>query len=361
MESKIIQDNEIDLVALSKTIWNGRKIIFNSAVFCLLAGLLILIVSPKKYSASAILLHSSEEGVNKMGGLGAIAGMAGINIGSMMGNSSSLPTEIFPQVLDSYPFVEELMNERFDFEEYDEPVSIYDYVMADTVQTFGDKFLKYTVLLPWTIKCMLKPEGGGIGADYGVIKLTEQEQGVVDWVKGVLDLSVDKESQLISITTEVEEPILAAQLIQKTVSILQQYVVDYKTKQAQENLRFIEGRYKEKKKEYETLQLELLEYKDMHRNLVSERVGLEIKRLEDDYDIAASVYKSLAQQLEQARITVKEETPTLIVIEPPKVPLLKSSPQTKIVLAISIFLGVFVGIGIILGKVILNKVKEKFR
>lgn len=47
-------------------------------------------------------------------------------------------------------------------------------------------------------------------------------------------------------------------------------------------------------------------YKDSHRNTVSEWVDMGFQRLSDAYDMASTVYKSLVQQLEQAKISVKE-------------------------------------------------------
>ena len=106
-KNQIIKDDELDLIALIKTIWNGRKTVYYSVGICVFIGLLIAFLSPAKYTASATLLPSSENKSSSMGGLGALAGMAGINLGSMMGQSEGIPAEIYPQVVNSYPFMNE--------------------------------------------------------------------------------------------------------------------------------------------------------------------------------------------------------------------------------------------------------------
>jgi LPS O-antigen subunit length determinant protein (WzzB/FepE family) len=125
----IIQDDEIDLIALVKTIWNGRKTIYYSVGVAVLLGLIIAFASPKKYTASATLLPSAENAENRLGGLGALAGMAGFNLNSMFGQTTGIPAEIYPKVVSSFPFQEELVHQKFNFEDYDHPVSIYDYVI----------------------------------------------------------------------------------------------------------------------------------------------------------------------------------------------------------------------------------------
>ncbi len=363
-EASIIQDDEIDLFALVKAIWAERKNIIYIVVVCLFIGLVYAFVSPAKYKASATLLPSAEKKASNLGGLGALAGMAGINIGSMMGESSGIPADIYPQVVKSYPFLNEFIHQKFNFEKYPQPISIYDYVLADTIASIGSTIKKYTIRLPWTLKDAISASDGvaidTIRKDYGVLYITKVETRALASVEKIFKIEVDKKTDLINISVEVKEPVLAAQYVQKVVVLLQQYIIEYKTQQARENLDFVQQRFDEKKKEYEDAQTAFFDYKDNHRNIVSERVNLEFQSLNDTYDIASTVYKGLAQQLEQAKIAVKEETPVFTVLEPAKVPNEKSTPKKLIILLVSIFLGGFIGIGWLFGKIIWNNVKEKF-
>lgn len=358
----IIKDDEIDLVALVKTIWAGRKIIYYSVGIAILIGLVIAFTSPVKYSASATLLPSAEKKGGGLGNLSALAGMAGINLGAMMGSSSGIPADLYPQVMGSYPFLNELIHQEFHFEKYAEPRSLYDYKMADTIPSVGGTILKYTLRLPWTLKNAIFSGGKNTLAktiDYGVLNPSDDELGVLSDARGVLTAEVDKKSGLVTITAEAEEPILAAQYVQKSVDLLQKYVIDYKTQQSRQNLDFVQQRFDEKKVEYEATQQAFFDFKDRHRNMVTERIDLEYQRLSDAYDMASAVYKGLAQQLEQARIAVKEETPVFAILEPVKVPLEKSAPKKKIILVVSIFLGGFLGLGLIFGRLVWENFKAK--
>ena len=82
------------------------------------------------------------------------------------------------------------------------------------------------------------------------------------------------------------------------------------------------------------------------------------QELSDAYNLASQVYQSLAEQKEQAEIAVKKDTPAFSIIEPVKVPIEKSAPKRSIIMVISVFLGGFIGIGLVFGGMIWGKMKE---
>ena len=354
----IIHNDEVDLLQLVKTLWVGRKTIYYSVGMCILLGLVIGFFGPVKYKATTTLLLSEEKKGGNLGNLGTIAGMAGINLSSMMGDADGIPAELYPQIVGSYPFKKELINQKYNFEKFDKPISIYDFVYQDSSLSIGEALMKYTIQLPKTIKESYSSPGKNQNSenyDYGVLKISEDEQSALDFLDDIIQIEVDEETGLVSVILEMEEPVLVAQVTQGVVNLLQQYIIDYKTEQVTQNLLFVEERYLEKKQEFEVSQKAFFEYKDSHRNMVSERVDIEYQELSDAYDIAGTVYKGLAQQWEQAKIKVKEETPIFTVLEPAIVPDEKSAPNKKLILVVSILLGGMIGVGVILGKIIIRK------
>ena len=364
-ERPIIKDDEIDLIALAHTIWDNRKTIWYSIGVAVVIGLMVAIFSPVKYTASATILPQAE-GKTDLGGLGGLASMAGINLGSMMGSASGIQPELYPRVINSYPFLNELVHQPFDYEEEEQPISIYEKRVQDSIPGFGATVLKYTFRLPWTIKNALMGEDKNISAGVAgqstidVTRLTEEESGVLKSMTEVVTVSVDKETGLVTIGAELGEPLLTAQVTQKTVELLQKYIIEYKTKQAVQNLDFIEASYNEKKAEFETAREAFFEYRDRNRNVIEERTNIRYQELSDAYNLASKVYQSLAEQKEQAEIAVKKDTPAFSIIEPVKVPIEKSAPKRSMIMVISVFLGGFLGIGLIFGRLVWSNFKRNF-
>lgn len=362
MENQIIKDDEIDLVALVKTIWAGRRIICYSVIVCVVIGLIVAFTSQKKYNASATLMPSIEKKSGSLGGLSSLAGLAGVNLGNMLGDASGIPAELYPQVVGSVPYLMDLMHEKLKWEKYDQSMSIIEKMTLEKEDRKESLILKYTVKLPWTIKDLFSKEKAEFLAEIkandsvGYIQLKPEEQAAIGLLKEAIQVENDKKSSLIIVNVEMDEPLLTAQLADKAVVLLQKRVIAYKTQQSVEKLQFIEDRYNEVKKEYETSRLNLMFYRDVHRNLVDERVDNTYQELNDKYDMASTIFKGLAQQLEQARINVKEETPVFSVLEPVVVPKDKSAPNRGLIIGLSLIFGLFVGIGLaLIGSDILKK------
>jgi uncharacterized protein involved in exopolysaccharide biosynthesis len=55
----------------------------------------------------------------------------------------------------------------------------------------------------------------------------------------------------------------------------------------------------------------------------------------------------MAQVLTQAKLKVQDQTPVFTVIEPAKVPLIKSKPKGMIIAMGLMFVGAFVGVGVV--------------
>jgi uncharacterized protein involved in exopolysaccharide biosynthesis len=82
--------------------------------------------------------------------------------------------------------------------------------------------------------------------------------------------------------------------------------------------------------------------------------------LQDRYNLAFNSYNSLSQQLEQALITVQEETPVITLLEPVQVPLERSRPKRLLVIAVAAIIGSIAGVFLILGSVIYSKITYQY-
>ena len=73
-------EDEIDLIALAKTIWDNRKFIIRTVVVFALLGVAIALLTPKEYTASSTMVPQLSDGSSKLGGLSSLAAMAGFNL-----------------------------------------------------------------------------------------------------------------------------------------------------------------------------------------------------------------------------------------------------------------------------------------
>ena len=367
-ENKIIKGDEIDLIALMKTIWNGRKTIIYTTVVVVIIGLMIAILSPEKWSSTSVFMRQQEDNSSaNLGGLGALAGMAGINIGGLLGSSSGITTDMYPNIVYSYPFLSELLNSSFYFQKEAKYITLYDKIYADTIPNVGELIMKYTFRLPWTIKDkMLKKKKNvrfenSTNDSHELIFVDYDLNRILESISEMIGLSIDNETGLITVRATIKrEPIAVTQITQKMVDLLQTYIIEHQTKLVQENLTFIEILYLEKKIEYERNRKTLFDYRDANRNTVVERTDAYHQELSDAYNLSMGLYQNLAEQYEQAKIAVRKETPVFSIIEPAKVPYERKSPKRTKIVILSGFLGGFLGIGVVFCKMFFAKLKKEW-
>jgi uncharacterized protein involved in exopolysaccharide biosynthesis len=359
-----IEDDEIDLIALVKTFWKGRPILIKSILIFGIIGFIVAISSPKEYIAQTVMVPQVGEGQSKLGGLGGLAAMAGINISTGSTGSELSPT-IYPQIVASIPFQLELMNTPLKFQELATPVTLFEYYTKESKPSSISSFMKYTIGLPGVVLGAIKGKAPvedllGTGAKQP-LQLSEDQRDVRKKLTQLVSLEVNAKEGYLTLSTKMFEAGPAAQLAQRAQELLQQYIIEFKVKKTKANLDFVQQRYDETEKKFEAAQQRLAQFRDRNKNMSSAIASTEGERLTSQFNLVYGVYSELAKQLEQAKIQVKQDTPVFTVIEPVSVPTERSKPNRPMILFIWIFLGGVVGTGVIFGRQYLATIKERWR
>ncbi|MDX8339310.1 Wzz/FepE/Etk N-terminal domain-containing protein [Draconibacterium sp. IB214405] len=357
------EEDEIDLLALTKTIWESRKFIIKVVVVFVILGVTVALLTPKEYTASSTMVPQLAGSSNKMGGLSSLAAMAGFNL-NMDNTSSDLSPFVYPQIVQSVPFQLELMNTTFTFSDVEQPVSLFDYYTEYSKPGFLAQVKKYTIGLPFVLLKAIKGEQKSASVNPmnsgTTIRLTQDQEKVRKIVAGNVNLETNDKDGYIVLRSTFQEAALAAQVGQKAQELLQASITEFKIEKAKAQLDFIEERYAEKKADFEKAQAALAEFRDRNKNVTSALARTQEERLQSDYQLAFDVYSQLAQQMEQAQIKVKEDTPVFAVIKPVTVPLEDNNSGAK-TLMIWTFLGGVIAIAWIFGKQFLATLKERWK
>ena len=355
------EEDGIDLIAVAKTLWNGRKTILLSVGVCLLLGLVVAFTTPKEYTVTTVMVPQVNTGGKS--GLSSLASLAGFDLSSM-NQSSDLSPMIYPQIVNSIPFKLELMNTPVHFEELDTAISVFDYYTTYQKTSVVNTVKKYTLGLPGVLIKMIKGEPALLVLPSGMknkpLQLTEDQSTIKKLLDEKIGLDVDTKQGYLTLSVSLSEPLVAAEIAQKAQALLQQYITQFKIEKSAAELEFIQDRYNVAKADAEGYQYGMASNLDKYKNLTSNVPQVSNTRLQTKYGIANSVYIELAKQLEQAKIQVKKDTPVFTIVEPVAIPNEKSSSGKAKILAIWLFLGVFVGCGLVYGKQFIIDLKLKW-
>ena len=345
-------EEEIDLLALTRKLWDGRKIIVKYIILGVLFGLVVAIFTPNSYTAKSILVPQMNTD-SKTSGLSGLAALAGINVGISQ-TSSEISPLIYPLIINSIPFQLEMMKTPLQFKNSANPTSYIEHI-TNGASNFNPLSLlkKYTIGLPGLIIKALKGNTNGSTLTEGktqIVQLTPEQKIAKRSLESILILVFNVKEGYATLTVDMDEPIPAAQMAQKAVELLQRYIIDFKILKSKADLDFIQERFDEKKTEFEQAQESLAIRVDRNKNFTSGLSSVETDRLQAKYTLTFGVYQELAKQLEQAKIQVKKETPVFSVIEPVTIPSEKSKPNRPLILLVYLFIGGVTGIGIVFGK-----------
>ncbi len=356
-----MEEDEIDLIQLAKTLWKSRKMVIKITIIFMVLGVLVAFLTPPEYSVTTVMVPQIS-GKGKLGGLSSLAAMAGININTNSGGEIS--PLVYPQIVQSIPFKKELLKTKLTFEGIDHPVTYYDYYMHYTKPGILGTVMKYTLGLPGTIKNalftkkmkQLKP----LADTSGLIWLTYDQEQLAKYLDNTVYVNVDAKTGDISLTAIMPQALAAAQLGKRAQELLQKFIISFKIKKTKAQLNFIRGRYLYRKKAFEEAQDRQARFLDKNINISTAVARAQEERLQSEYQLAYGVYSSLAQQLEQAKIQVKQETPVFSIIQPITVPNLRFKPKRVQILIIWTFIGIIIGIGWVFGKEYFDKVKKEW-
>ena len=384
-EVSLLQDGEIDLFDLISQIWGKRNIVIISAIIFLLFGIFVAMVSTEEYTSEVVLMPQSGSSSGGASGLlRQFGGLAGISLGGS--SSGSIGVNLYPDIAQSTPFFLNIASQSVFVSNMDTTVAIKHYVTELIDPPITDHIKRYTIGLPKLLISLpiqiiesfkekpqlADPPKLTIPEDtltqqevatkdvQGVIKLDGSELGAIGKLRQRIETSIE-ENGMLRVSATMPDPYAAAQITELSVKFLTEYLIDYKTDKAKSNLLFLENQYEQAQNKYFRVQQKLAQFRDRNSNIVSARAQTQRERLEDENQLTFQVYQGLAQQLEQARITVQEETPVFKVLEPIQVPINTSAPNRELTIFIFTFLGIFVGFAIAVLSIIYKYIEPKLK
>ncbi len=346
------EEKEIDLVELVKILWDKRKFILKISGVGLLLGVIVAFSLPREYETTVILAPESTNSAS-LGNAGALAAMAGINLSG--GNTSSdLSSDIYPNIMESTPFILGLSKMHVSDDELKIDTTLFAYIKDDQKQAWW----KYILLLPKAAIGLFSSKDKEEDSKVNDLFISKEENQVIQNLKNRAIVSINKKTGIITLTSTMQSPNISAVVADTLTSYLQSYIIKYRTEKARADLAFTEKLYSESKNEYTKVQQKYAEFLDQNQNVILASYRVNQEKLQNEVTLAYNVYNQVAQQLQVAKVKVQDQTPVYTVIQPAIIPLYPSAPNKKLIVVGFVFL---FGIGAciyILGRDFLKHLKS---
>lgn len=333
-------ENQIQILSLLKKIWVKKRVVILITLIAFIFGFIVSVAIPNEFTAKSTFIPQSSDSSTGMGSLGGIASLAGINLGGMS-SGTDIPPSLYPMIGSSVKFKKAILEAKLKVEGLQDEISYAEYF--STIHKPGVLSLlpKYTIGLPGLILGKFKNQ---VSRDFesnadSLIQLSSEEIEHFKRIDKQLFIFPNKKEGIVQLSFTMPDPVLAAQMALSVENLLQNELIEFKIKNAKYQLNFTEQRYNEKKKEFESIQNRLSNFRDRNQNISTAQANNQLEVLEAEYNFAFNIYNELAKQLEQSKLQVSKDTPVFSIIQPVSVPTEKSAPSRLIILIVFTFLG----------------------
>ena len=334
-KTSLIAKREIRIDVILKIVLSKWKNYIIPCVATVLLSALYIFQVPRYYKASVMLAPESSTS-GSMGGLSGLAAMAGVNINTNSSQDAIIPT-FYPDLMKSTDFIVPLLNVKVETIKGDFKGSVGKYLTTQKPSAIDALEGKMSEVFSTPKPAAISVNKSGYYT-INPFKMTKDENNLCSLLSGMINCTVDKKTDVISIDVTAQDALVAAQLADTLLSKLQDFITEYRTKKAKNDLVYYTGLCSRAKSDYESKQHEYAVYADAYQDVTLQTFKVKEERLENEMQIAYNNYNQLKQQVQLSEAKVLERTPAFTVIQNASVPVKPAGPKRVLTVALCLFL-----------------------
>lgn len=327
---------EISLVRTVKTLWQSRKTLIWSLIISGILGLIVAFSSIKYWKTSAVLLPENQNSSISSSSLDGLASIAGVNLSGQSGDA--IDPELFPVITESTPFLLYLLDSDVYSERLGSNIKLREFLSEHSSKSLIQRIGR----VPRYVTSMFKGSSEKSDIKSKFVEITDEDFDLIELLSSSIEVVVNRKTGIVEFTAELQDPLITSSVVQLSIDYISNFVFDYKTGKERRKLEFLKDQLLQKRGEYDEAHKQLANFKDSNIGAMNNVASIELRKLENHYDLAFSLYTQLREQVEQAKIAVEDNTPVFQIIEPVKRPLLRSKPKKLLILLSSMALGIMV-------------------
>ena len=344
---------------LSKA-WRGKKFIITVTVVFMFLGLISALTMTRIYTSKVTLVP--ELGKSTSSSLSSLSSMLGLGGMTMGSSADAYHVTVYPEVVASTPFVAKMFDMRVTDPKKGIDTTLIGYLSRERF-SIGNVIGYVTKPI---FSLFSNKEEETKGNELNLFHLTKEQDRIVKTMNKAIQVDVDKKTGETTIQVTMDNPVIAATVADTVCKHLREYIVEYRTRKAREDLENYKKIADESYQRYLKASKAYAYYQDHNRGLILNAVISEGSRLSNELQIASQLYQQMKLQAEMARGKVIDEKPVFAIIQPATVPLLPQNSRAKVLL-IWTFVGFVLSCAWVLygkeywqkGKTMLNEIKSK--
>lgn len=238
-EKSPIRDNEmdnqeIDLLELAQKLWVERRLIFKWCAIGAVAALIIAFSIPKEYTTTIKLAPEVNDAKGGAGSLGSLASLAGINTSG--GGSDAVYPDLYPDIMASVPFATGLFDVPVTDSTGELHTTVRDYIDNETSSPWWSFILSLPGKALGGVMSLFRDDEEQTDGTLDTFYLTQDEYNTMQALSERINADVDSKTSVISLSVTMQDPLVSALLADTVAERLKNYVTEYRTNKAREDM-----------------------------------------------------------------------------------------------------------------------------
>lgn len=337
MEEQKKDITPIDFIQIVKKLWPHRKTYYWVMPTTLILTYLYMICIPRYYNCTVSLAPESG-GTSISGSLGSIASSFGLGDLAKLNSDDAIFAEIYPDVIKSKKFISELMVVDVKTKEGDVNCNYYTY-LRDHQRTAWWNVVKSNIKSMFSESSTDNYNGK---EKISTFNLTQVQDDVFGSAQNKITCSVDKKTNVVTITVRDQDPLVCATMADATCQKLQDFIIAYRTNKSRIDYEYYKKLCEESRKEYDKALDRYASCADAYTNSVLTIYKARVEKLENDMQAKYNIYTAMNTQMQAARAKLQEATPAFTVIESASVPIKPAGPKRMLISIVMMILSFFI-------------------
>ncbi len=312
---------EINVASIVRKLRKRKKLLAINLTITLIVSVAIILCVPRSYKCSVKLAPESTN--TNLGAFGSLASTLGLNTNNMMLSDAIIP-EFYPDVMESVDYLTQMFNVKITTKDGKLTTNYYDYLANHQKYPWWDLALG-------KVKELFDKEKPGDSTQapkkIDPFRLTKKQMDIAEAVKGNIQGSVDKKTDVITITVIDQDPLVCAMVADSAKARLQRFIINYRTSKARNDLVQAQNLARETKQKYIKAQQLYAAYSDANEDVILQSFKSKIDELENEMQLRYNAYQTAMQQVQIAQAKVQERMPAFTTLQSATVPIKPSSPK----------------------------------
>ncbi|MBR6030375.1 MAG: chain-length determining protein [Bacteroidaceae bacterium] len=340
MEEK--KENILDFTKIVPMLLKRWKLYALYIVGSIAFSIAFVFTIPRYYTCQVMLAPEASSG----GGMNSL--LSSFGFGEAQTTDDAISPNLYPDLMQSKDFIVSMFSVEITTKDGNLTTTYYDYLLHH------NKNVWYMRLIGKLKKALESKEpevsvSEMRGRTFSpAFLLSEEQSNIAGAIANKIQCNYDKKTGVISVTVQDQDPLVCALIADTVSSRLQDFILDYRTKKARNDLEYTQRIYAQTKADYEESNERYVAAVDANWDIVNETAKARLEALSNDKSLKYQTFSTASQKLEAAKAKLQEATPVTTILQGASVPQKPAGPRRLLItVAFMIFAGFFCSVYLI--------------